>query len=132
MTTSFKIDCQDYQRRVPVAVLQIKGDIDAITQAELQKQASQAIEKGTDFLLLDITQVDYISSAGLRALKNIYDEISLKHIGTGPLGFPGEITMSPYLKLLNPSIKVRKSLQMVAFDRFLEVFTDLETALSAF
>ncbi len=132
MTTSFKIECLEYKRRVPVTVLKIKGDIDALTQDELQKQASKVIGQDTNFLLLDMTQVDYISSAGLRALKNVFDEISLKHSGTGPLGSPGEITKSPYLKILNPSIKVQKSLQMVAFDRFLETFTDLETAVSSF
>jgi anti-anti-sigma factor len=132
MATSLKIDCNEYQRRVPVTVLKIKGDIDAITQDELQKQAAQAMEKGANYLLLDVTQVDYISSAGLRALKNIFDEINLKHTGSGPIGFPGEVTKSPYLKILNPSIKVQKSLQMVAFDRFLETFTDLEKAVSSF
>lgn len=47
--------------------LDIEGRIDTNTSPELQKSILQAFQKGT-IVILNLEQVDYISSSGLRAL----------------------------------------------------------------
>ncbi len=49
------------------AIAAIKGRLDTVTSAELKKQLEEAEVKDFD-LELDFTEVEYISSAGLRLL----------------------------------------------------------------
>lgn len=48
-------------------LLEIEGRIDTLTSPELQEEILKAFQK-SDRLLLDFKMVEYISSAGLRAL----------------------------------------------------------------
>lgn len=47
--------------------ISIEGRVDNLTSAQLQTAILQAFQKGTE-VILDFAKVDYISSAGLRAL----------------------------------------------------------------
>ncbi|MGH2521981.1 MAG: STAS domain-containing protein, partial [Anaerolineales bacterium] len=60
------------QGRVPITVFHVKGDIDISTYEQLQQQAKEAYQAGTRNLLLDLTEVPYLSSAGIRALHQIF------------------------------------------------------------
>ncbi len=51
-----------------VAVLTITGRIDAMTMSEVEKAAVGAIGGAVNRLIIDLRSVDYISSAGLRAV----------------------------------------------------------------
>ena len=53
---------------VPVTVLRIQGDVDANTYKDLQDQATKIIEGGADNILLDMADVEYMGSAGFRAI----------------------------------------------------------------
>ena len=48
--------------------LSISGRLDAVTAVEADKDFSKIIAEGHDNLLIDLTELDYISSAGLRVL----------------------------------------------------------------
>jgi hypothetical protein len=43
-----------------------------------------------------------------------------------------ESGLQPHFKLLSPQPRVGEILEMVGFDRFLEIHTDLETAVASF
>ena len=58
-----------------VTMIQISGDIDGKTAPEVQQQISAQIQPGSK-VLLDMSQVDYMSSAGLRMLLSTYRQIS--------------------------------------------------------
>ena len=51
-----------------ILVLRPVGRIDNLTSAEFQARLLGAAASGTDDILVDLAEVDYISSAGLRAL----------------------------------------------------------------
>jgi anti-sigma B factor antagonist len=51
-----------------ITVFTIVGKIDSGTSGVLEKKLLAAIEEGEKNLLFDFSQVDYISSAGLRVL----------------------------------------------------------------
>jgi anti-anti-sigma factor len=49
-------------------VVTIKGRVDATTAPELEKGISDQIDSGVNTLILNMTELDYISSAGLRVV----------------------------------------------------------------
>ena len=59
------------QGNVPVTVLKIEGDLDASTFKDLQDKATELINEGTANILLDMGQVEYMDSAGFRAIHAI-------------------------------------------------------------
>ena len=56
------------QGKVSVTVLKIEGDIDAGTYNELQDKADEVIAAGATNILLDLGLVEYMGSAGFRAI----------------------------------------------------------------
>ena len=51
-----------------VTVVQFEGNLDTNTAPEAEQRFNDLIAGGTDKLLVDFGQLDYISSAGLRVL----------------------------------------------------------------
>ncbi len=60
----------------PVTVLGVKGDIDSNTFRSVVDEAEGLIEQGHSKLVLDLHDVNYISSAGLVALQTIVGRAS--------------------------------------------------------
>jgi anti-anti-sigma factor len=51
-----------------VAVIAVTGRVDAVTAPQFEKHLSTLIEAGELLLLIDLSDLEYISSAGLRTL----------------------------------------------------------------
>lgn len=51
-----------------VLILGIKGRLDALTSTELENEMCQRIEEGETKIVFDLGDLEYISSAGLRAI----------------------------------------------------------------
>ena len=51
-----------------VAVIHVPGRLDATTQSQLETLVLQLFSEGVTRLVLDFSELDYISSAGLRAV----------------------------------------------------------------
>jgi len=124
------------QGRMPVTVFHVKGDIDMASFERLQTEAREAVEAGTRDLVIDLTEVPYMSSAGLRALHYLFellrgdspsesDEAMRKGLADGTF-------KSPHLKLLKPSRRVLEVLKMAGFDMFLEIHSSLKNAVASF
>ena len=58
-----------------VTMIELAGEIDGKTAPEVQQQISAHIRPGSK-ILLDMSQVNYMSSAGLRMLLSTYRQIS--------------------------------------------------------
>lgn len=52
----------------PVVVITLAGKLDAVTAPEYEKRVREMIEGGAHLLVVDLEPLEYISSAGLRAL----------------------------------------------------------------
>jgi anti-anti-sigma regulatory factor len=92
-----------------------------------------AINAGARCVLLDLSQLKYISSPGLRAVYTL--EVALSERGGKLAGDsnsnPGPFK-SPYLKLFNPSPNVRSALEMIGLTISLEIYSDIQEALDSF
>ena len=136
MSTEYSIRTSTAQGRVPVTVFHLQGQIDANTYEQFQNDAEQAFKTGARYLLLDLSDVKYISSAGLRALHNIYKLFRADAANESSEAVSKGISDGTYkahqLKLLNPNAEVSGVLKMAGFDMYLEIFHDQKEAISAF
>jgi len=124
---------------VPVSVIHIKGDLDASSYLDLVNTAQKLYNAGVRSLLLDLTDLAFISSAGLASLhivtKLFRGEKADSEDGWGTykeIDRDREAGMQSQVKLLNPSIEVDNVLDMVGFKQFFEVYTDLKEAVQSF
>ncbi|MEP7135680.1 MAG: STAS domain-containing protein [Chloroflexota bacterium] len=124
--------------RVPVTVIHIDGDLDSATYQAFQTKADELIKDGTRFMLVDLSHVPYISSAGFRALHEIFNQLRKIHpdenLNDAEMrkGINAGTYKSPHLKLLNISQEARTVFEMGGFDLYIETFTDLKQAIASF
>jgi hypothetical protein len=129
-----EISVSQQQGRVPVTVLRLKGPV--TDNEELERHAHEAVDGGARNILLDLSEVPYMATAGLRALHAIYtllrsdtpeesDEATKAGIAAGTF-------MSPHFKLLKPTAHVLEVLRAAGYDMFLEIHRDAKQAIASF
>ena len=134
------MDIKTYTEKgeIVVTVMHVDGNIDASTYQAFQSRADELIDSGAHFILVDLSHVPFVSSAGMRALQHIYDRLrslypdSDKSDEEVKKGIRAGTYKSPFLKLLNPSKEAAKTFEMSGFDMFIEIYTDKDTAIASF
>lgn len=135
-----EITVTNHAGKVPIAVIQLSGQLDGQTHQALINAAKSVYSSGTKKILLDFTNLTYISSAGLVALHSIAMMLRGNTIPNSEAGWAsmqsvrvsGAEKPEDNLKLLNPHPEVKSVLEMVGFDRAFEMYTDLQQALDSF
>jgi anti-sigma B factor antagonist len=123
-----KITTSQLQGRVPVTVLHVQGAVDSSTFQDFTNAMRTAVEGGAEFLLLDLAEVPFMSSAGIRSL----NEITLFLRKKFPQEKLGWTPRSSRLKLLNPKERVSDVFKMSGVDAIFEIHTELEQAVASF
>ncbi len=100
-----------------VLVLEIKGRLDALSSRAAEDKIFDCISHGKKQLLFNFSQVDYLSSAGIRLL--LRTTIKLK-------------TVSGKLIVCSISSNVMDILKMSGFDHVIEMSNTEEEGLSKF
>lgn len=125
--------------KVPVSVVHIKGDLDASSYLELVNTAQKLYNAGVRDLLLDLTDLAFISSAGLASLhivtKLFRGEKADPEDGWGTykaIDRERESGFQKNVKLLKPSADVAQVLETVGFKQFFEIYSDLDQAVQSF
>jgi anti-anti-sigma regulatory factor len=125
--------------RVPVTIMGLQGDLDASNYTELIDKTKELCDTGMKYLLLDLTNVPYMSSAGLVALHNIVLLMRADRPTDSESGRSGlhamadeEKLLQKNIKLLNPQPKVCRTLEISGMVEFFEIYTDLESAVASF
>lgn len=121
-----EITTSQKQGRIPVAVFQIQGTVDSANYQDFSRRLREQVDAGADYLLLDLSGVSYMSSAGIRSL----NELSLLLRGKFPQDEKSR--MSKRVKLLNPQERVLDVLKLSGVDQVFEIHANLETALASF
>ena len=130
--TTLKLKFSQHEGFVPVTVGQLTGELDSNTYKQFQTQVLQEIEAGACYMLLDFSRLSYISSAGLRALYMISQQLAAKGAQTTKSTGPAGTFKSPYLKLLNPLSVVHSALEVMGLTMSLEIYNDRDKALASF
>ena len=132
MTNFLNLKFSQHDGFVPVTVVQITGELDSNTYLQFQTNMLQEIEAGACYMLLDFSQLTYISSAGLRALYMISKELAAKGARSAAQAEQAGTFKSPYLKLINPSPVVSSALEVMGLTMSLEIHRDRDQALASF
>jgi anti-anti-sigma regulatory factor len=127
---------------VPVTVVRLVGDVDAACYREVIKAGQKVFNSGARNLLLDLSEVSFMSSSGLIALHSLalimrgerYPNLDQDHHAMHSVADTVEENtgFERHFKLLNPTLRVRQILEKTGFDHTFEIFTDREAALAAF
>ena len=124
--------------RVPVTVMHVDGNIDSGTYEIFQEKATQLIQDGARHILVDLAHAPFISSAGLRALHTIFNQLRAVNTDSDlgeedvKKGISSGTYKSPHLKLLNLSRETQSAFALSGFDMFIETFTDQKKAIESF
>jgi len=124
--------------RVPVTVLHVDGNIDSSTYEQFQSTARKLIDEGARYILVDLSHAPFVSSAGLRALHALFNELRSQNRDADlsdeqmKRGISAGTYKSPHLKLLNLSPEARTAFETSGFDMYIDTFTDLRTAIASF
>lgn len=128
------------QARADVSVIRVAGHLDGQTYQDLISVATRVIGTGVKNILLDLSDLTFISSAGLVSLHTI----ALMTRGEAPpnpeqgwstlksMDRTRDGGLQKHVKLLNPRPEITKVLEMVGFSEFFEAFTDKQKAIDSF
>ncbi len=128
------------QGAVPVTVIKPHGDVDASNYAQLVSKVEALQKEGAKDFILDLSDVPFMSSAGLVALHSI----ALMLRGVAPAGPESgwvalksidrsrEAGMQKHVKLLQPQQYVAETFDKAGFTQFFEIFSDLRQAVASF
>jgi anti-anti-sigma regulatory factor len=128
------------QGNVPVTVIKLDGQLDGQNYQDLISKAQELYKAGARDFLLDLSDLTYISSAGLVALHSMAllargEELPDTEGGWSAyrsMGRSSEAGMQKHVKLLNPRSEVMGVLDMVGFTNVFESYTDLDEAVRSF
>lgn len=123
-----------------VIVMHLMGDVDSTNYTNVVIQAQEVYKEGARNLLLDLTKVAYVSSAGLMAfhtLARIFSGHSIEGKDGGRPTFRAinvkeDLSVRDHFKLLSPQPAVEQVLDVVGLKEFLEIHTDLDIAVQSF
>jgi anti-sigma B factor antagonist len=105
----------EYKRCV---VVKASGRIDSDTVPDLEKTFNTLEHSGKFRLVLDMTEVNFVSSKGWWLLIDI--QKACKHLSRGEL----------VLACIDP--KIRASLRLIGMDTYFKIFDDVLTAVGSF
>jgi len=131
---------RNYQDPIPVTVLIPNGPLDASTYGELIEAAQLEYEKGARNMIVDMSEINYMSSAGIVAIHTITkllqgippSQEASGYEATKALIQSAKPQHQERFKLVAPKPQVERTLEMVGFKKFVPVYPDLESAISSF
>jgi anti-anti-sigma regulatory factor len=134
------ISVSQMEGKVPVSVVRLEGQLDGQNYQELIAKAQELFKAGARDFLLDLSDLTYISSAGLVALHSMAllvkgEELPDTEQGWSAYRSMGRTSASgrqTHIKLLNPREEVKNVLDMVGFGNVFEIYTDLDEAVKSF
>lgn len=135
-----EINISQENGNVPVTVVKVSGQLDGQSYQSLIASAQEVIKGGAKNLLLDLSDLTFISSAGLVALHvtalltrgEAMPDLEHGWAALRSVNKSRDSGVQKHVKLLDPRPEVVKVLEMVGFSTFFDIFTDRQKALASF
>lgn len=123
-----------------ITILHLEGKLDRANYESLIDEAQEVYGEGIRDLVLDMSKLTYISSAGMSALHQVdllFRGESPPHPDGGWAAFrtvdrDRDKVPQEHVKLFSPAKEVREVLDLAGFGALFEIFTDLSKAVSSF
>jgi len=126
------ITTSQIQGDVSATVFHLQGHLHGATEQNLIDRARQVYEDGTRHLLLDMSDLEVLSSAGLRAIQNTFN-LFTPHSDTELIREHGEEPYkSPYLKIVSAKPEIYYILSITGFLQNIQIYNNLVDATNSF
>lgn len=130
--SELKIDVTKSEGEKPVAILHLSGHLHGETEGQLLDRVRQLHEEGARYLLLDLSGLDILTSAGLRAIHNIFNLFTPKQDVEVIRQHREELYKSPYFKMVCPNPNIYYVLNIAGFLQNILIYNDMEEAVGSF
>ncbi|MHA7131333.1 STAS domain-containing protein [Algoriphagus namhaensis] len=97
-------------------IIRIQGEIDASNSVQLDEAIQTAFQSGGKRILVDCTELDYISSAGLGVFMSYLEDFKEEGVS---------------FKIFGLSDKVFEVFKILGLDQLIAIYPDKTTAVSA-
>ena len=122
MNSDLRIVSEQVPANVPVTVFNVSGWLDAQGEGQLLETARLAHDEGARYLLIDMSDLDTLTSAGMRALQKVYQIFT-----------PREDQLKvAHLKLCNAPPQIYNVLGITGFLQNIPMYESREAALESF
>ena len=108
------ITVQDYKR---VSVMAVSGRVDSATAPDLENALKKLVETEKTQIVLDLKSVEYMSSAGLRAMVSTLKAVK---------------RLNGDLRLASPSPRVEEVLRLAGLTSIFSIFASRDEAVASF
>jgi anti-anti-sigma factor len=122
MNSDLKIVSEQMQASVPVTVLYLRGWLDSQSEEQLLETARLAHDEGARYLLINMSDLDTLTSAGMRALQKVYQIFTPKE----------DHFKVAHLKLCNAPPQIYNVLGITGFLQNIPMYESMDTALASF
>ena len=122
MNSDLKISSEEMQADVPVTVFHLRGWLDAQSEGQLLEAARTTYDGGARYLLIDMSELDTLTSAGMRALQKVYQIFTPKD----------EQFKVAHLKLSSAPPQIYNGLGITGFLQNIPMYESTEAALETF
>jgi len=106
----------DIKTESDILIITIEGSIDSKTASEVQQKILEASVESNN-VIIDLTKVDFVSSAGLRVLLMVYRQIKAKN---------GKVI------LVGVSEEITEIMSITGFINFFEIVDTVKNALASY
>ena len=130
----------DQMHEPSVTVMQLAGQLDGSNYRSLISKATELYNQGTRRLVVDLSALSFLSSAGLTALHSV----ALQFSGEQPLDLESgwealrsvdralDIGMKHAVKLVNPQPNVARTLEITGLDTMFDFYPDVQSAVASY
>ena len=135
-----EITISQHQDASHVSIMQLQGALDGESYQYFIAEAEKLFDAGVRNLLLDMSELNFLSSAGLAALHRIArvfrgEDRSTMEEGWSAIHAMGrdrDSGFQEHVKLLNPNENIQGVFDTVGFKAFFEIYTEIDQAISSF
>jgi anti-anti-sigma regulatory factor len=135
-----EISTTQKQGRVPVTILQLDGKLDGSNYMQLVEEAKRIYENGARDLLIDLSGLTYLSSAGIAAIHKtalLFRGLALPDEESGWASYHAidrdrDNGAQKHVKLFCPQPDVANILDLTGFKALFEIHSDLDAAVASF
>ena len=129
------------QKNPRLWVMHLVGKLDGSNDRDILAEAQTLHEQGCRDLILDLSHLTYISSAGISALHRIAILFRTHHsdsengetwLSSRAVAHELHSNIQQHVKFFSSTESVRHSLEIVGFNTLFETFTDMDQAVASF
>ncbi len=122
MNSELRISSEQRQAKVPITIFHASGWLDAQGESRLLEEARVAYDGGARYLLIDMRDLDTLTSAGMRALQKVYQIFTPKE----------DHFKVARMKLCNAPAQIYNVLGITGFLQNIPMYESIDSALESF